>query len=132
MRPSEFAGLFLIASLAVAAVDPARAQEPAGASPPPSPPAPSSSPTALPFPSPPPAGIVPAALTLTVTGDPADSDFVQARIRDALDRAIRPTLPEAAVVRYGPIAPVPQTLAPGFETTVTVPVSITGAPGDRH
>jgi hypothetical protein len=127
VRPSEFSRLFLIVSLAVAAVDPARAQVPAAASSPSPPAAPSSSPTSLPFPSPPPAGVVPAALTLTVTGDPADSDFLQARIRDALDRAIRPTLPATAVVRYGRIAPVPQALAPGFETTVTVPVSITAA-----
>jgi hypothetical protein len=73
------------------------------------------------------AGVVPSQLSVMVTGDPADADFVQSRIRDALDRAIRPTLRPGAVVRYGPIAPLPPELAPGFETSVTVPVQIAGA-----
>jgi hypothetical protein len=61
-----------------------------------------------------------------VTGNPTSSDFLRAQIVDAVDRAIRPALPSGAVVRYGSVSPDPQPLAPGFETTFSVPVTVAG------
>ena len=94
-------------------------------------PAPSGPPVGSPSaaPSGPPLGTVPSVATLLVTGNPADGDFLATEILAALDRAIRPTLQAGAVVRYGAIAPLPQALAAGFETTYTVPVTIAGAAG---
>jgi hypothetical protein len=63
-----------------------------------------------------------------VTGTPADADFLQAQILDALDRAIRPTLRRGASIRYGRIFPTLQSLAAGFITTVNVQVFIVGGP----
>jgi hypothetical protein len=83
----------------------------------------------LPSPSPslPPAGVVPPSVALTVTGAPADAAFLDARIREAIDRRIRPTLRPGASIRYGPIAPWPLLpLAAGSRAAVNVTVTIAG------
>ena len=103
--------------------------------PPPPAPAPSAAATVAPAPpapplspSLPPAGVIPATLSLDVTGSPAaDPAFLDAQIRDALDRAIRPTLRPGASIEYGPIAPWPLfPLAAGARANVNVTVRITG------
>jgi hypothetical protein len=72
-----------------------------------------------------PAGTVPAAVNLTVTGSPANPDFLDAQIRAALDRQIRPTLRPGASVAYGPIVPWPLfPLAPRTRAAVNVTVTI--------
>ena len=74
----------------------------------------------------PPAGTIPATVSLTVTGTPAGPRFLERQIDAALDRVIRPTLQTGAAVQYGPV-PVPlQTLQPGFITSLTMPVVIAG------
>jgi hypothetical protein len=72
----------------------------------------------------PPAGLVPARVRLTITGDPASAEFVAGRIRAAVSDAAQPTLAPGAVVRAETILPAPQPLASGFLTGFTVPVSI--------
>jgi hypothetical protein len=82
----------------------------------------SSAPVALP-----PAGLIPPALSLNVTGSPADGAFLYAQICDALDRAIRPTLRPGSFVRYGPLAPWPLSpLSAGDRTAVNVAVTLNG------
>lgn len=91
----------------------------------PPPPEPSASASAAPLP---PAGVIPANLTLDVTGAPAaEADVVDAQMRAALDRAIRPTLRPGAALLYGPIAPWPLLpVASGTRTAVGVTVTIEG------
>lgn len=85
-----------------------------------------------PFPSPaaplPPAGVIPANVSLDVTGSPAaDPDVLDAQIRAALDRQIRPTLRPGSAVRLGPIVPWPLfALASGSRAAVNVTVTIEG------
>jgi len=90
-------------------------------------PSPPPSETAAPAPLPP-AGVVPAALTVDVTGTPAtDADVIDTEIRAALNRAIRPTLRPGAAVSYGPIVPWPLLpLALGQRTAIVVTVTIEG------
>jgi hypothetical protein len=76
----------------------------------------------------PPAGVVPPRVALTITGRPAEAAFLGDRVRDALDRAIRPALQPNALLQYGALYPAPQALGAGFETTYTVPVTIVGGP----
>jgi hypothetical protein len=86
-------------------------------------PAPSTQPT----PSLPAAGVIPPNLTLNVTGAPADGNFLDAQIRAALDRQIRPTLRPGSGISYGPIVPWPLLpLAKDGRTAVNVTVHITG------
>jgi hypothetical protein len=95
----------------------------------PSPPAvPAPSPVPSPQPSLPPAGAIPSAISLDVTGSPvADSAFLDAQIRAALDRQIRPTLRAGASIRYGPIVPWPLLpLASGSRAAVNVTVTLAG------
>jgi hypothetical protein len=76
----------------------------------------------------PPAGVVPANVSLDVSGSPsADATFLYGLIRDALDRAIRPTLRFGASVNYGPIVPWPLLpLVAGTRAAVDVTVTIAG------
>jgi hypothetical protein len=71
---------------------------------------------------------IPGTLSLEVTGTPADdAAFLAAQIRDALDRAIRPTLGPGAAISYGPIVPWPlPSLLSGAQVTVNVTVTISG------
>ncbi len=71
-------------------------------------------------------GKIPPALSLEVTGTPGDNAaFLSGQIRDALDRAIRPTLLPGSTIAYGPIAPWPlPALASGAQTTINVTVTI--------
>ena len=77
---------------------------------------------------PPPAGVIPATLTLNVTGTPAiDGDALFAQIHDALDREIRPTLRPGATLTYGAVNPWPLLpLAAGSRMAVNVGVTIAG------
>ena len=90
---------------------------------------PSAMPSVAPGPSAVPAGVVPSSLHLTVTGDPADPTFLEATLRDAVERAVRPTLQPGAVVTLGPFTPAPQALQVGFETAFTIPVTIRAGAG---
>ena len=72
----------------------------------------------------PPAGTIPASVSLTVTGTPAGPRFLERQIDAALDRAIRPTLAPGAAVQYGPLPIALQPLQPGFITSLTMPVTI--------
>ncbi|HEX3469212.1 MAG TPA: hypothetical protein VHT05_14120 [Candidatus Elarobacter sp.] len=76
----------------------------------------------------PPAGVIPASISLAVTGSPAtEADVVEAQIRAALTRAIRPTLRPGAAMRFGAIAPWPLLpLATGSTTAIDVAVTIDG------
>ncbi|MBD5656201.1 MAG: hypothetical protein IAI50_13640 [Candidatus Eremiobacteraeota bacterium] len=76
----------------------------------------------------PPAGIIPANISLDGTGAPvADATFLYPLIRDALDRRIRPTLRFGASITYGPIVPWPLIpLVIGARTAVNVTVTIAG------
>jgi hypothetical protein len=89
--------------------------------------------TPVPFPSPslPPAGAIPASISLDVTGSPAaEPAFLDAEIRRALDRQIRPTLRPGASVTYGPIVPWPLLPLPfGTRAAVNVTVTISGDSG---
>ncbi len=91
---------------------------------------PSPSPSAVPAPSPslPPAGTIPASISLDVTGLPAaDPAFLEQQIREALNRAIRPTLRPGASASYGPIVPWPLSpLVAGTRAAVNVTVAIAG------
>lgn len=88
----------------------------------------SPSPAPTPAPALLPAGVIPASLSLDVTGTPAiDADVLNAQILAALDRQIRPTLRPGASVRYGPIVPWPLLpLASGARAAVDVTVTIDG------
>jgi hypothetical protein len=111
-------------SIAFALIGPAAAAQPVPA------PLASASPVAQPAqPGAAPPQAVPANLTVDVTGAPAtDPDVLDAQIRAALDRAIRPLLPPGAAVRYGPIVPWPLLpLARGARTAANVNVTIEGA-----
>jgi len=88
-------------------------------------------PSPEPVPSPaaplPAAGVIPATLTLNVTGSPADPAFLDQQIRNALNRAIRPTLRTAASISYGPFNPWPlYPLPAGARAAVNVTVRIAG------
>jgi hypothetical protein len=87
-------------------------------------PAPTPSP-AVPLPA---AGAIPANLFLDVTGFPAaDADVLDAQIRAALERAIRPTLRPGSSLRFGPIVPWPLfPLAAGSRAAVNVTSTIMG------
>jgi hypothetical protein len=75
----------------------------------------------------PPAGTIPASISLTVTGSPAGPRFLEREIEAALTREIRPTLQAGASGLYGP-PPVPlQPLQPGFLTSLVMPVTLAGA-----
>lgn len=76
----------------------------------------------------PPAGVIPATIALDVTGSPAADPLVlYSLIRDALDRAIRPTLRFGASLNYGPIVPWPLVpLLAGSRAAVNVTVTIAG------
>jgi hypothetical protein len=75
----------------------------------------------------PPAGAIPANVTLHVTGSPADPAFLEAQIRSALSRSIRPTLRPGASVSFGAFVPWPLlSLAPGQTAAVNVAVTING------
>ena len=88
--------------------------------------------TPSPFPSPaaplPAAGVIPANISLDLTGSPAtDPDVLDTQIRAALDREIRPTLRPGAALRFGPIVPWPLfPLAAGSRAAVNVTVTIEG------
>jgi hypothetical protein len=86
------------------------------------------SPTATPVPI---AGVIPPTLEVQITGSPsADAAFISGQIRDALDRAIRPTLAPGAAIDYGPIAPFPiAPLAAGAQAVYTLTVSLSGVGG---
>jgi hypothetical protein len=98
--------------------------------PPPSPMVSSSASTPAPVPTValPPAGVIPATLSLDVTGSPAaDGAFLDVQIRAALDRSIRPTLRFGASVTLGPVAPWPlPALVAGSRAAVNVTVTIAG------
>lgn len=76
----------------------------------------------------PPAGVVPPAVSLQISGSPvADPAFVFAQIQAELDRRIRPTLRPGAAVSYGPLVPWPLIPLPaGGRATVDVTVAISG------
>ncbi len=86
--------------------------------------APSPSPSAEPLP----AGLIPPSITIDVTGSPAtDPDVLDAQIRAALNRTIRPTLQPGAAIAYGPIVPWPLLpLAAGSSMAVNVTTTIDG------
>ena len=90
--------------------------------------APSPSPPPVQAPPLPPAGVIPSNISLDITGLPAaESTFLDAQIRNALDRQLRPTLRPGASIRYGPIVPWPLLpLAFGAREAVTVMVTIAG------
>lgn len=75
---------------------------------------------------PPPAGVIPSSISIAVTGSPAtDADVLDAQIRAALTRQIRPTLGPGASIAYGPIVPWPLLpLAAGATAAVNVTVTI--------
>ena len=82
-----------------------------------------------PLPAPPaPAGTIPASVDLDVTGTPdADAAFLDAQIRAAIDRIVRPTLRPGASIAYGPITPWPLLpLASGDRAAVYVGVTVSG------
>lgn len=93
-------------------------------------PSPSASPMSEPAVTPPlpPAGVIPSNISLDVTGTPvADGNFLDAQIRKALDRRIRPTLRPGTGLSYGPIVPWPILPLPaGSRAAVNVMVTISG------
>ncbi len=90
-------------------------------------PSPAPAPSAAPEPLPP-AGVIPPSITIDVTGAPVtEADVLEAQIRAALNRRIRPTLRPGAAVSYGPIVPWPLLpLAFGAAVAVNVTVTIDG------
>ncbi|HEY4439358.1 MAG TPA: hypothetical protein VGN14_02825 [Candidatus Elarobacter sp.] len=78
-----------------------------------------------------PAGVIPANLSLAVSGTPvADAAFLDAQIRAAIDRAIRPTLRPGSAIRYGPIVPWPLLPLPsGTRAAVLVGITLAGGVG---
>ncbi len=91
-------------------------------------PTPASSLPAVPSAALPPAGVIPANISLDVTGSPvADAAFLDRAIRAALDRQIGPTLRPGASAAYGPIVPWPLLpLASGTRAAVNVTVTVGG------
>jgi hypothetical protein len=94
----------------------------------------SAQPVETPAPSPaplPPAGLIPSTISIDVTGSPAtEADVLDAQIRAALNRQIRPTLRPGAAIAYGPIVPWPLLpLATGSSTAVNVTTTIDGDAG---
>jgi hypothetical protein len=86
-------------------------------------------PSAAPSPAPAdaaPAGVIPASVSIDLTGAPAtESDVLTAQIRAALNRQIRPTLRPGAAIVYGAIVPWPLLpLALGSSMAVNVTVTI--------
>ncbi len=86
-------------------------------------------PVESPSPSPfdlPPAGAIPASISIEVTGSPAtDADVLDAQVRAALTRRIRPTLRPGAAITFGAIVPWPLLpLATGSTTAVNVTLAI--------
>lgn len=79
-------------------------------------------------PSLPPAGIIPANVSLTLSGAPtADTPFAYNQILTELSREIAPTLGFGASVTYGTVTPWPLVpLALGVPAVVNVSVSIAG------
>jgi hypothetical protein len=75
----------------------------------------------------PPAGTVPATLSLTVTGSPAGPQFLMRQIQAELDRAIRPTLVAGASIAYGPLPRDPPPLQPEGVANVAIPVTVAGS-----
>ncbi|MFN2460473.1 MAG: hypothetical protein ABR591_07280 [Candidatus Velthaea sp.] len=90
-------------------------------------PLPVASPSAVPS-APPPAGVIPSEMVLDVTGVPlANAAFLDAQIRRALDRRIRPALRPGASIAFGPIVPWPLLPLPfGDRAAVNVTVTIAG------
>jgi hypothetical protein len=87
-------------------------------------PAPEPAPSVSPLPA---AGTIPPTIAVDVTGSPADATFLDRQIRNALDRAIRPTLRPGSSISYGPINPWPlPPLAPDTRIAVNVTVRIGG------
>jgi hypothetical protein len=83
--------------------------------------------TPVPAPAQLPAGVIPSAISLSVTGSPADAAFLYTRICNALDRQIRPALRPGTSIRYGSVAPWPlPPLAPGSRAAVDVSVTLDG------
>jgi len=131
---------FLTVSLALSAVVPsisALAAQPAPpaaqpsavpASPPPgvSTEPPPTEPSAPPSPTLSPAGVLPSGVTVNVTGDPADAAFVLEQITSALNRAIGPSLRPGATAQYGDPQPAVAPLSVGFQTSLSIPVTISG------
>ena len=74
------------------------------------------------------AGVVPATVTLDVTGAPVtDAAFLEAQIRDAIDRRVRPTLQPGASIAYGPYVPWPLLpIAVGERASAYVTVTVSG------
>ncbi len=89
------------------------------------PPAPAQAAPSAPLPA---AGVIPANLTLAVTGAPStEADVLYAQIQAALDRAIRPTLRSGSGIRHGAVVPWPLLpLAAGDRTAVNVTTTIQG------
>jgi hypothetical protein len=77
----------------------------------------------------PPAGVIPDRIAVTLTGNPAASSFLGARIDAAIDAAIGPSLAPGSSIRAATILPAPQLLASGFLTTFQADVDIDPGPG---
>lgn len=75
-----------------------------------------------------PAGTIPTAIDLDVSGAPAaDAAFLDAQIRSAIDRRVRPSLRPGASIAYGPFVPWPLLpLASGDRAAVYVTVTVSG------
>jgi hypothetical protein len=75
----------------------------------------------------PPAGAIPAQLAMSVTGTPLAANVLYAKIRHALDVAIRPTLRPGSTITYGTVVPWPLApLAAGTSAAANVSVTIAG------
>ena len=70
------------------------------------------------------AGTIVPQSTLAITGDPAQPDWLAARVQSWVTRLTR-VLPGAQAV-IGTVSPPPAPLAPGASTQFVVPVQITG------
>ncbi len=84
-----------------------------------------------PSPSPPPAppaAVIPSTIALDVTGVPVvDASVLEADVRDAIDRAVRPTLRPGASISDGPFVPWPLLpLANGDRSSLYVTVTVSG------
>lgn len=89
---------------------------------------PSLVPDTSPAPALPPAGVIPAHVSITLTGAPlADTDFAYRQILSALERKITPTLRPGASISYGTVNPWPLLpLALGSPMAVDISVTIAG------
>ncbi len=73
------------------------------------------------------AGVIPPTLGLSVTGSPADGEFLYTQICNALDREIRPTLHPGASIHFGSVVPWPLLpVAPGTRAALTIGVTLDG------